>query len=111
LRDPRAVARASGASLEAPGVARCRKLGLRAVVVDQSAALLRVALVQEARDRYVDLLRVAKESLAVCRGELERLDVAVEELERARPERGDVVPLKDVERHWNERALRPGTAG
>src|SRR5712692_10040201 len=95
----------AGTPLEAPRVAGRRQFRVRAVVLDQRSALLGVLLLEQAADRDVDLLGIAEESFAVRRRELERLDVAVPELERPRSERGDVVALEDVERHRHERAL------
>src|ERR671936_1491870 len=78
-----------------------------AIVADETAALVRVSLVEQTLDRDVDQLRVAEEPFAVGGRELERFRVAVEELERSRAEGRDVVPLEQIERHRNERTLRP----
>src|SRR5258706_12203053 len=109
-RDARTIARGSGAALVAPGVAGLGQLRPRAIVADELAALLGVALVEHAADRDIELVRVAEESLAVRRRELERLGVTVQISERPRPHGGHVVALQQVERHRHERALRPRAA-
>src|SRR6185295_6975834 len=109
--DPRPIAGMASAPFEAPRVARRRQLGVRTSILDQGAALLRVSLVEKTADRNVDLLWIAEETFAVRGRELERLGIAVQELERARAERRDVVALEDVQGHRDERALRPRAAG
>src|SRR5947209_17498283 len=48
FRDPRAIARMPGTTLEAPWVSRRRKLRVGAVVLDRPSALLGIILVQQA---------------------------------------------------------------
>ena len=98
------------ASLKPPGVTRRRQLRVGAAILDQCSALSRIVLLEEASDRDLDLLGVAEEPFAVGGRELERLGVAMQELERPRPKLRDVVALEDVQRHRHERPLRPRTA-
>src|SRR5438094_12105 len=111
LGDTRAIAARPSAPFEAPRVSRLGELGIGASKVDQPAAERRVAFLEKALDRDVDVLGIAKEALAVCGRELERLDVAMQELESPRPHPRDVEAFEQVQRHRHERALRPRTAG
>src|SRR5438552_18143013 len=81
-----------------------------ASIVDQPAADRRVALLEKSLDRDVDLLGGTEEALAVGGRELEGLDVAMEEVESPRPHPRDVIAFEQVQRHRDERALRPRTA-
>ncbi len=108
--DPRHVPRATGTALERPGVARRGELGPRAVIADQLAPLVGVRLLEHAADRHVDLIGIAEEAFAVRARKLHRLGVSVQERQRARAERGDVVPLEEIQGHRHERTLRPRSA-
>src|SRR5206468_8444046 len=106
-----AVAGRPSAPLEAPRVPRLGESWMSASLVDQPAADRRVALLEEALDRDVDLLGVAEKALAVSGRELEGLDVAMEEVESPRRHPRDVIAFEQVQRHRHQRALRPRTAG
>ena len=79
--------------------------------MDLAAPKRGVGLVEQPADGHVDLFGIAKESLPIGGGELERLGVRVKELERSGAEGGDVIPLEEVQSHWDEWPLRPRAAG